>query len=278
MKQRSHPKIGLALSGGFVRGIAHIGVLKVLEDQGIPIHCVAGSSVGALIGAIYCSGVRAGEMAEIACCSRRRRSAELAISRYGFLSSRRMIKFLGKVLRASTFEELEIPLAVTATEISTGQPVVLRSGSLVDAVRASCAYPGVFPPVKAGGRLLMDGGLTHPVPIQPVHQMGPDRVIAVHLRTRTGLGGSRKILDVIGRCFNIVQQRSETSWRLGADLVVEPEVRNFRYNDFGRINDLLRAGEAAMRALLPEVLGWFEDKQTAEAVEPVAVACPDILL
>jgi NTE family protein len=269
-------KIGLALSGGFARGIAHIGVLKVLEEQNIPITCVAGSSVGALIGAVYCAGMPVSEMEEIANRVRPRHFARWTVSRYGFLSNRRIIKFLNRILRVNTFEELKTPLAVTATEISTGEPVVFRSGPLGEAVRASCAYPGVFAPVTAQGRCLVDGALTHPVPTEPLADMGPDRIIAVHLKTRAGLGGPRNVFEVIAKCYSIVQQQSVALWRLKADVVVEPEVRLFRYNDFERVPELLRAGENAMRDSLPSIRAWFNSswpvpQASEQACVPTAV-------
>jgi NTE family protein len=261
-------KIGLALGGGFARGMAHIGVLKVLEEANIPIRYVAGSSVGALIGAIYCAGTPVSKMEEIASRVRRRHFAQLTISRYGFLSNRRIVKFLNRILSVGTFEELKVPLAVTATEIATGKPVVLRSGPLGEAVRASCAYPGVFSPVVAGGRSLMDGALTHPVPTQPLAGMGPDRIIAVHLRRRSGLGGPRNLVGAIAKRFSIAQCEELAVWRENADLVVEPDVRHFRYDDFERTSDLIRAGESAMRSGLAQVLEWFRGKWTAPRIEP----------
>ena len=240
--------IGLALSGGFARGIAHIGVLKVLDEENIPISFVAGSSVGAFIGAIYCAGASAREIEQIAGNVRRRHFARLAISRFGLFSNHRMIKFLNKILKVKTFEELEIPLAITATEISNGAGVVFRSGPLAEAVRASCAYPGVFPPVDIDGRMLVDGGLAYPVPVQPVSEMGSERIIAVHLRKRSGLGGPRNLLDIVAKSFAIAQQRSGFLWQSISDLIVEPEIRQFRYDDFDRTAELVRAGETAMRA------------------------------
>jgi NTE family protein len=270
--QQSGPRIGLALSGGFARGIAHIGVLKVLQEENIPIHFVAGSSFGAFIGALHCAGATAREMEQIACRVRRRHFAQLSISRYGLFSSRRMIKFLNKILKVRKFEELETPLAITATEISTGEGVVFRSGPLAEAVRASCAYPGVFPPVELDGRLLVDGGLTYPVPTQPLSEMGPDRIIAVHLRARTGLGGPRNMFDILAKSFAIAEQRSGMLWQSLADLVVEPEVRQFKYDDFERTPELVSAGERAMRSALPSILHWFEEKLTPAMVEPAEQA------
>src|SRR3954469_15710454 len=152
----SIPSIGLALGGGFARGIVHIGVLKVLEEENIPISYIAGTSVGALIGAAYCSGVTTEELDSVATRVRFRDLARWTLSRYGFATNHRMIGFLNKLLKVKTFEELRIPLAVTATDFNTGEGVIFRTGSLVDPVRASCAYPGVFLPVTIDGRMLVD--------------------------------------------------------------------------------------------------------------------------
>src|SRR6202158_2161482 len=154
------PTIGLALGGGFARGIAHIGVLKVLEEENIPVGFIAGTSVGALIGAAYCSGVSPAELEQIASRVRFRDLARWTLSRYGFATNLRMISFLNQVLKVKTFEELRVPLAVTATDFASGEGVVFRSGPLADPVRASCAYPRVFLPVSIYGRLLVDGILS----------------------------------------------------------------------------------------------------------------------
>src|SRR6478752_8286466 len=140
------PAIGLALGGGFARGIAHIGALKVLEQEGIPIRAVTGTSVGALIGACYCSGLSLAEMEEVARNTRFTSFARWTLSRYGFASNDRMISFLTRTLKCKHFEDLRIPLGVTATDFNTGEGVVFHSGSIIDPVRASCAYPGMFLP------------------------------------------------------------------------------------------------------------------------------------
>ena len=140
----SPPAIGVALGGGFARGIAHIGVLKVLEEEGIPVSIVTGTSVGALIGAIYCSGMSIEELERIARTCRFTTFARWTVSRYGFASNDRMVSFLNRILKVKTFEELKIPLGVTATDFNSGEGVVFHSGSIVDPVRASCAYPGMF--------------------------------------------------------------------------------------------------------------------------------------
>src|SRR5579872_103752 len=251
--------IGVALGGGFARGIAHVGVLKVLEEENIPIRVVAGTSVGALIGACYCSGLSITEMQEVAHKTRFTSFARWTLSRCGFASTDRMVDFLGRTLKCRTFEELRIPLGVSATDFNTGEGVVFHAGPIIDPVRASCAYPGMFLPVEMGGRYLVDGMLSHPVPTRPLREMGADKVIAVHLKGTWSNGGApRHLFDVIGQSFAIAQDAMASLWRSGADIVVEPEVSGFAYDDFKRAADLIRAGETAMRAALPEVRKWIE--------------------
>ncbi|HKW16715.1 MAG TPA: patatin-like phospholipase family protein [Terriglobales bacterium] len=253
------PSIGLALGGGFARGIVHVGVLKALEEGGIPVSCVAGTSVGALIGAAYCSGVSPAELEQIAARVRFKDLARWTLSRYGFATNMRMITFLNKILKVHTFEELQIPLAVTATDFGSGEGVVFRSGPLNDAVRASCAYPGVFLPVKVNGRLLVDGMLAHSLPTTPVRDMGADKVLAVSLRSHwKNNEGPRHIFDVIGQCFSIAQDMNCATARQCADLVIEPDVTGYRYDDFEHSAALVAIGEAATRAALPEIRKWLE--------------------
>ena len=257
--------IGLALGGGFARGIAHVGVLKVLEEENIPIKFVAGTSVGALIGAAYCSGVTIPELEQIATRVRFKHFARWTLSRYGFASNQRMIGFLSSILKVKTFEELRIPLAVTATDFATGEGTVFHSGPLIDTVRASCAYPGMFLPVKIRGRLLVDGMLAHAVPTNPLREMGADRVLAVHLKGRwtNGEGGPRHLFDVIGQCFAIAQEMNCGVWQKAADLVLEPDVNGYKYDDFEHSKDLIRAGEAVTREALPEIRKWLEAEAPA---------------
>jgi len=261
------PAIGLALGGGFARGIAHIGVLKVLEEEQIPVRVVTGTSVGALIGAAYCSGLSVSELEDVAHKVRFTTFARWTLSRYGFASNDRIVSFLTRTLKAKTFEELRIPLGVTATDFNNGEGVVFHSGSIIDPVRASCAYPGMFLPVEIRGRYLVDGMLSHPVPTRPLREMGADRVLAVHLKgTWSNAGAPRHLFDVIGQSFAIAQDAMSCLWREAADLVIEPDVSGFGYDDFQRADALIRVGEAAMRNALPEVRKWLETP--AEATYP----------
>ncbi len=262
--QNPVPQIGLALGGGFARGLAHIGVLKALEEEKVPIACVAGTSVGAVIGAAYCSGMSAAELAEMAAQVRFRDFARWTISRYGFASNERMVGFLKRSLQVRTFEELHIPLAVTATDFISGEGVVFRSGQLIEPVRASCAYPGMFLPVQINGRLLVDGMLAHTVPTVPLRQMGADKVIAVYLRSHwCDASGPRHVFEVISQCFSIAQEQMSGLWRTAADVVMEPEVAGFGYDSFERAAELIHAGEVAARAAMPQVRAWLQPQPTA---------------
>lgn len=263
------PAIGVALGGGFARGIAHIGVLKVLEEEGIPIRVVTGTSVGALIGASYCSGLSPAELVQVARSVRFTTFARWTLSRYGFASNDRMVDFLNRTLKVKTFEELRIPLGVTATDFNSGEGVVFHSGSIVDPVRASCAYPGMFLPVQIRDRYLIDGMLAHPVPTRPLREMGAERVLAVHLKGTWASGGSPKnLFAVIGQSFAIAQDAMACLWKEAADLVIEPDVAGFAYDDFKRADDLIQVGEAATKKALPEIRKWLEAAEpTYPAVE-----------
>lgn len=176
--------LGVALGGGFARGIAHIGALKVLEEENIRVDYVAGTSVGAIIGALYCAGMTPAELEEMARTLRFSDFARWTLSHYGFYNSDRMVRLFARMLRKHTFEELVVPLAITATDFRTGEAVVFTKGELVDPIRASCAYPGMFLPVEIGGRSYVDGMLAYGVPTTPLRRMGADRVMGIHLSSR----------------------------------------------------------------------------------------------
>ena len=255
------PALGLALGGGFARGIAHIGVLKVLEEAQIPISFVAGTSVGALIGAAYCGGLSTAELEQIAFQVRSRHIAQWTLSKLGLASNQRMAVFLHRILKQKSFEDLKIPLAIAATDFNTGEGVLFSSGSLIDAVRASCAYPGMFLPVEINGRLLVDGMLAYPVPSIPLRMMGARRVLSIHLKGGLNRTGPRHVFDVIGQSFSIALEHNARVWRGASDLVVEPDVTGFEYDDFARAGEMIRAGEVAMRQALPQVQRWFASER-----------------
>lgn len=274
---RQRPKIGVALGGGFARGLAHIGILKVLEEEQIPIDFIAGTSVGSVIGAGYASGLSAKELEEIAGLVRFKDFSRWTFSRFGLFSNDKMSIFLGKILRCKTFEELRIPLAVAATDIITGEPAVFTSGGLVDPVRASCAYPGMFLPVNINGQLLVDGLLGHAVPATPLREMGAERVISVHLAAHwVKPRGPKHVFDVIGQCFSIAQDRMCGPWRAASDIVLEPEIGDFGYDDFVRAPELVRAGEAAARRAIDQIKSWMPQPSPQTLPAATATTVPAI--
>ena len=269
------PSVGIALGGGFARGLAHIGVLKVFEENNIPIDYIAGTSVGAVIGAAYASGVSGKELAEIAALVRFKDIGRYTISRYGLCSNDRLVGLLERVLRVRTFEELRIPLAVTATDFVSGEPVIFRKGDLTDPVRASCAYPGVFTPVQVNGRLMVDGLLAHSVPAKPLRKMGAEKVIAIYFNAHwVKQGGPKHVLDVIGQCFSIAQANMACLWQAEADLLIEPDVAPFSFDAFERAADIIRTGEEAARIALPAIKAWLPEEAPAQTLKPTAAAQP----
>lgn len=254
LPSRRRLTLGVALGGGFARGIAHIGALKVLEQENIPVDYVAGTSVGAIIGASYCGGMTPAALEDMARTLRFSDFARWTLSRYGFYNSDRMVRLFARMLKKHSFEELAIPLAITATDFRTGEAAIFTKGALVDPIRASCAYPGMFLPVEIDGRSYVDGMLAYGVPTTPLRRMGADRVIGLHLSSRWDEERTpRHVFEVIGQCFSIAQSKLCESWVKDADLVIEPVVDGFSYDCFERAPELIAAGEAAMRAALPQL-------------------------
>ena len=176
------PRIGLALGSGAARGLSFIGVLEVFEEENIPIDVIAGTSIGALIGALYASGVSAKKMKEVALNIHWRQLAGLLdpiLPKSGLLNGHQVAEFIAELLPARDFTELNIPVAMTATDVESGELVILRQGDILEALRAALAFPGIFTPVRNGDRFLVDGGLCNPVPVDVARSMGADIVIGV---------------------------------------------------------------------------------------------------
>src|SRR5208337_290435 len=231
-------------------------------------------------GASYCSGMTAAELADMARTLRFADFARLTLSRYGFYSNDRMVRFFARVLKRHTFEDLKIPLAITATEFRTGEAVVFTKGALADPIRASCAYPGMFLPVEIDGRSYIDGMLAYAVPTTPLRRMGADRVIGMYLSSHwSNARPPRHVFEVIGQCFSIAQSKLSESWMKDADLVLEPDVAGFAYDCFERTPELIAAGETAMRRALPQVremlsLPQPSKSQKTELAPVVTTAAP----
>lgn len=260
---RARPRVGLALAGGFARGIAHIGVFRVLQAAGIPIDVVAGTSVGALIGAAYCGGASLDEMQRIGCATTFADFGRWTPSWLGLATNQRMEKYLARFMLAKTFEELNTPLAIATTDISAGVTVYYSHGPIAPPLRASCAYPGLFVPIQFEGRTLVDGFLTAPVPVEGAYLLGADIVVAVYLETGN-LQQPRTFTDILSRSFNIIQRHADLAWRQQADVIIEPDVKPFVWDDFTKANEMAAAGEAAARAALPAIRAVLRGGETRD--------------
>lgn len=253
------PRIGLALGGGFARGIAHVGVLKVLEREGIPLHCITGVSAGAIVAAAYASGRPLDEIGAIGAKMRFSDVARWNLSFLGLAASERMTPFLRKLLNYMQFEEMRIPLGVIATDIRTGRPTAFRDhGDVALAIRASCSYPGLFRPVELDGRMFIDGAMSVEVPSLLARMMGATRVIAVHLPNEDATFEPQNFLQVIHRSFQIMMAHNEENWRRHCDVVLTPEVGAIPWDGFENAQRMVEAGEAAAEKALPEIRSWME--------------------
>ncbi len=246
------PRVGLALAGGFARGIAHIGVLRVLQEAGIPIDCVAGTSVGALIAVGFCAGTSLDEMEKVGASTSFTDFGRWTPSWLGLATNQRMEKYLARFTPVKTFEELQTPLAIAATDIVEGVSVYYSHGSIIPPLRASCSYPGLFVPIQYENRTLVDGFLTAPVPIEGVLLLGADIVVAVYLESGN-VEQPRTFTDILSRSFNIMQRHSDLAWRTQADIIIEPDVKHFVWDDFSKTPDMVAAGELAALSALPQI-------------------------
>lgn len=253
------PRIGLALGGGFARGVAHAGVLRAFEKQGIPIHCIAGVSAGSIVAAAYASGASADEIARAGCAMRFGDIARWSICRMGFVVSERMKQFLERLLKTYRFEEMQMPLGVVATDLTSGAPVGFHgTGDVFLPIRASCSYPGLFQPVRHGNRLLVDGAMSTEIPAVMARMLGATHVIAVHLPVLPVDHLPTNMFQVVNRCFQIMQSHQETSWRAASDAVIAPDVGMIEWDGFECAAQMLEAGEAAAMAAIPTIRGWLQ--------------------
>jgi len=259
------PGIGLALGGGFARGFAHLGVLRVLQQHHIRISHIAGSSVGSILGAAYASGAPLERIIETCRTLRFRDIARWHVSRLGLASNHRLGALIERVFGSRQFEDLQIPLAVVVTDLSSGEPVVFKQGNLVDAIRASCAFPGLFEPVQIGTRCLADGGLVAPVPTQAARYLGAQTVIGVSVGMHDGhRGAPTNIFQVVSRAVGAAQKHQLELWERHADLVLRPDVQFLAWDDFARADEAIEAGSAAALRALPRIEELLKQKADAE--------------
>jgi NTE family protein len=261
-------KVGLALSSGAARGLAHVGVLEALERNDIPIDLIAGTSIGAIVGAFYAAGKDISEIKKAVVSLNRRQMLSLAdftIPTRGFIKGRKITEWLKSVIGGINFQDLKIPFACAATDISTGEEVIIKEGSVVAAVRASASMPVIFTPTRLGGRYLVDGGLVNPIPVRTLREMGADYVIAVsvvpYLGSRVQLQdpdsatrpSEPNILSVLIRMMYIIGYQAALSGIRGADITIAPDVAHIRPENFNRARESILQGARAAQQAIPEL-------------------------
>jgi NTE family protein len=256
-------KVGLALGGGAARGLAHIGVLEVLEREGIPVDMIAGTSAGAAIGALYAQGRTAGQIKELALDTGWRQMVsliDLTLPRSGLIEGAKIKNLLRSIMGDIAFSDLKIPLACVATDIRSGEEVVIKDGPVVEGVRASISIPAIFTAAKWQGRYLVDGGLVNPVPVSTVRGMGAELVIAVNVIPPMGVrfqpakeSRAPGIFQSMLHSLYIATYSLVRSNLAGADIAIEPELTGIGYGDFHRISDSIRQGGIAAQELLEQI-------------------------
>jgi NTE family protein len=264
-----HRGIGLAFGGGFARGYAHLGVLQVFEEENIPIACIAGTSIGSILGTAYASKLRLARIIEKCREIRFRDFGRWRVSRFGLASNDRLGALVHRFFDSRQFEDLSIPTVIVATDLDTGDPVLFKQGSLAEPIRASCAFPGLFEPVQIGTRYLADGGLVAPVPTRAARELGAEIVVGISVGLHDGRRGApANIFQVVSRAVSAAQKHQLESWERHANLVLRPAVQALAWDDFDRIDEAIEAGAAVARSALPRVLALL-NRQAARLADSI---------
>jgi NTE family protein len=257
MLSETFPRIGLALSGGAARGMAHVGVLRALIENDVSIDCIAGTSAGSIVGGAYAAGLPLDEIVDFGRTLRWRDIGRVTMSRLGIQSNERLEQYLRARLPITKFEELPIRFAAVATELKTGLAVVMRDeGDVPFAIRASCAIPGWYVPVAdENGRQLVDGGLVAVVPSSMARSLGADIVIAVDVNSEgaTFIGPTSSVVGVLLQSMLVVQRTASHRQLEMADLVINPKVGHIRWDEMGRSDELMAAGYEAGLKKIPDI-------------------------
>ena len=253
----SSPRIGLALSGGAARGMAHVGVLRALLEHDIPIHCVAGTSAGSIVGGAFAAGMTVEELADFGRSLRWRHIGRVTVSRFGFQSNARLEKYMRARLPITKFEDLKLPFAAVATDLKTGEAVVMKDkGDLPFAIRASCTIPGWYVPVPdAEGRQLVDGGLVAVIPSAVTRALGADIVIAVDVNSSgaTFISSSSSLIGVLLQSMMVIQRSVSRQHCELSDLVITPKIGHIRWDQVRRADELMTAGYEAGLESIPKI-------------------------
>lgn len=235
-------KIGLALGGGAVLGAAHIGVLQALHEQEIEINAISGTSIGALIGALYAFGKSPDEIEEIALGVNWKKLSSFSLSRFGVLSNEKIGDIISEYFGDVSFCDAQISLNMVATDITTGEKVILGEGSVKEAVMASCCLPGLFIPVEIDGRLLVDGGLVENVPCRTLQEHDIDYTIAVDLNAKHSFKKPEGIVGVLLNTFDFIFNASTSLQLKSAECIIRPDLSRFNAINTSQIEALIEAG------------------------------------
>ncbi|MEI6152724.1 MAG: patatin-like phospholipase family protein [Deltaproteobacteria bacterium] len=252
---KREPKIALVLGGGSAKGFAHVGVIRVLEQEKIPIDMIAGTSVGSLIGGIYASNPDSFQLEWVAFKIDKNDILDLSIiySKLGPAQGTKLESFVDQTVKVKKIEDTKIPFYPIATDLNTGETIILEKGSLSRAIRASSAIPGIFVPVTFGNRLLVDGGVTNSIPCDIARNKGADIVIAVNLLKDIKDYNINSVVDIIGQSVNIVMHQSNKTKLQYADVIIEPDTKGASIFDFTQKKMLMEEGIKAAKAAIPKI-------------------------
>ncbi len=246
-------KIAVVLGAGAAKGFAHIGVLKVLESNNIPVHMIVGTSAGSFVGSLYASGYSAFELQKLSFSIEKGDVVDLIIPDNGFIKGDKLEEYINRILRNTPLEKLKMPFYAIATDIQTGREVVFATGNTGTAVRASCSIPGIFRPVNIAGRLYVDGGVVSPVAIDAAKKMGADIVIAVDISSDIDSVQPTGTIDTILQSINIMYSKLATIQLSRADIVIKPKVGYIGSADFSKRHEAVLEGEKAALEVLPKI-------------------------
>jgi NTE family protein len=246
-------KVALVLGAGAAKGFAHVGVLKVLEANHIPVHMVVGTSVGSLVGSLYAYGYPAYDLQKIAMALERGELVDLTVPDNGFVKGELLEAYVNRMIRGTTIENLRIPFYAVATDIGSGQEMVFGKGNTGMAVRASCSIPGIFQPVRIGDRTYVDGGVVSPVAVDAARRLGADVVIAVAISGGVSGAIPDTTLDTIFQSVNVMYAKIAENQLSRADVVIHPKVGYIASGDFTKRHEAILEGETAAQAALPKI-------------------------
>ncbi len=246
-------KIALVLGGGAARGFAHIGVLKILETNQIPIHMIVGTSAGSFVGSLYAYGFNSYQLQKIALGIERGDIVDITIPDNGFIKGDLLEDYVNKMLRNTPMEKLRTPFSAVATEVPNGKETVFGTGNTGKAVRASSSIPGVFNPVKIGNKMYVDGGVVSPIPVDAAKMLGADVVIAVDISSDLDTNQPSSTIDTILQSINIMSSKVSVSQLSRADVVIRPMVGHIGSADFTMRNEAILEGEKAALQALPKI-------------------------